>query len=304
MGVSESDEAARAFHDALAPAHRPPSPDDVAPAVAAAWRAARDAHPTLSIGDIALMTFAGSRIRTADPAAELGRRHVADLYLACACAAGDPAALAVLERRTLPAVERALGGLARDADARRDLVQQLRTQMLVPMDGKPPGIAAYDGRAPLATWLRVCATRLGMRRAARDRRDASLEDLQLDQLAPDVPDPALAYMRQHYGAQFRVAFGEAVSALAPRQRNLMRHSVIDGLGIDQIAAIYHVHRATAARQLKDARDTLIAATRERLRSALGIGEAELDSVFRVLVSLTDVTLREVLGPRRSARESE
>ena len=92
---------------------------------------------------------------------------------------------------------------------------------------------------------------------------------------------------------------EAVASLSPRERNLLRHSVIDGLGIDQIAAIYHVHRATAARQLKQARTTLVATTRERMRIALGIGETELDSIFRVLVSMADVTLREILAPARS-----
>src|SRR5262249_30568597 len=121
----------------------------------------------------------------------------------------------------------------------------------------------------------------------------------LDQLAPGVPDPQLAYLQQHYGAQFRAAFGDAVASLPPRARNLLRHSVLDGLGIDQIAAIYHVHRATAARQLKQARATLVAATRDRMRAALGIGETELDSIFRVLVSMANVTLREILRPRKT-----
>ena len=79
--------------------------------------------------------------------------------------------------------------------------------------------------------------------------------------------------------------------------------MLHALGIDQIAAIYHVHRATAARQIKQAREKLVAATRERMRVALGIGETELDSIFRVLVSMADVTLREILEPARP-RKSE
>jgi RNA polymerase sigma-70 factor (ECF subfamily) len=125
---------------------------------------------------------------------------------------------------------------------------------------------------------------------------------ELDVLAPGVPDPELAYLQRHYGAQFRKAFAEAVAALAPRERNLLRHAVIDGLGIDQIAAIYHVHRATAARQLKQVRSTLVANTRERMRLTLGIGETELDSIFRVLVAMTGITLREILRPE--PRKSE
>src|SRR5439155_4329771 len=124
-----------------------------------------------------------------------------------------------------------------------------------------------------------------------------VDDRELEQLAPGVPDPELVYLRRHYGERFRHAFAEAVKALAPRERNLLRHAVIDGLGIDQIAAIYHVHRATAARQLRAARQTLVDATRERLRVALGASASELESILRVLMSMADVTLRHVLGRR-------
>lgn len=271
--------------------------DELVAQVSRAWERARAAHPDLAVTDVELMAFVGERIRSPDPGGELERRHVEDLYLACGCACGDRAALAALEAETLPVVARGVARFASSDDGRRELVQMLREQMLV---GDEPGITAYDGRAPLAIWLRVCAARIGMRQAAREQRNQSIEDEQLDQLAPGVPDPELAYLQQHYGAQFRAAFAAALAGLSPRERNLLRHSVLDRLGIDQIAAIYHVHRATAARQLKHARATLVEATRERMRVALGVGESELDSIFRVLVSMADVTLREILGPRGNA----
>jgi len=283
-----------AFWAALV-AHRPSRVDELAEPIGRAWERARAAHPSLTVSDVELMTFAAERIRTPDPGGELERRHVEDLYLACGCACGDRAALATLEQQTLPIVLRGVARFASSDDGRRELLQMLREQMLV---GDEPGIAAYDGRAPLAIWLRVCAARIGMRQAEREQRNQPIEDEQLENLAPGVPDPELAYLQQHYGAQFRAAFAAALADLSPRERNLLRHSVIDGLGIDQIAAIYHVHRATAARQLKQARANLVGATRERMRAALGVGETELDSIFRVLVSLADVTLREILGPRR------
>lgn len=290
-----SSDAIRAFGEALGGDHRV---EDLAPAVSRAWQRARAAHPQLAIADVELMTFAGERIDHDDPGGELERRHVEDMYLACGCARGDRAALATLETTTLPSVLRGLGALASSHDRGGEIMQMLREQMLVVRDGAA-GIAAYDGRAPLAIWLRVCAARIGMRQAARDGRSESLDDDQLDQLAPGVPDPELAYLQRHYGAQFRAAFADALASLLPRERNLLRHSVLDGLSIDQIAAIYHVHRATAARQLKQARTTLVAATRERMRIALGVGETELESIFRVLVSMADVTLREIMRPRKS-----
>jgi RNA polymerase sigma-70 factor (ECF subfamily) len=278
--------------------------EELAAAVADAWQRAREAHPTCAVTALELFAFIGERIGEGDPVVELGRRQVADLYLACGCDREDPAALASLETGVLPIVERALGSLKLSKDDRGELIQVLREQMLVARDGKR-GIGGYDGRAPLAIWLRVCATRLGLRQAHRDRRAAEVEDAQLDQLAPGVPDPELAYLKRHYGAQFRAAFGEAVASLTPRERNLLRHAVIDGLGIDQIAAIYHIHRATAARQLKQARATLIDGTREHMRLALRVSEAELESILRVIMSMADVTLRQVLARGRGhAQESE
>jgi RNA polymerase sigma-70 factor, ECF subfamily len=265
--------------------------DDVVAFATRAWSRVRAAHPQIAIDDVTFFAYAAERIDRID---ELEQRNVEDLYLACGCARSDRAALATLETATLPSVKRAVAQLGGD-----EVVQALRTQMLV---GPSAGIEAYDGRAPLAIWLRVCATRMGLRHNAREKRNVSADDERLDALAPGVPDPELAYLQQHYGAQFRKAFAEAVATLAPRERNLLRHAVIDGLSIDQIAAIYHVHRATAARQLKQVRTTLVANTRERMRLTLGIGETELDSIFRVLVSMAGLTLREILRPQ--PRKSE
>jgi RNA polymerase sigma-70 factor (ECF subfamily) len=253
-----------------------------------AWRTGRDAHPAVHVDEAPFRAFVAGR--------EIAGRHVADLYLACGLALEDPAALATFESTTLPAVARGLGGLSPSPDARNELLQTLRERMLVAKDGKR-GITAYDGRAPLAIWLRVCAARLGIREAGRAQRAAHVEDDQLEQLAPGVPDPELAYLRAHYGDRFRTAFAEAVADLEPRERNLLRPAVIDGLGIDQIAAIYHVHRATAARQLERARRRLVEATRERMQAALGVSDTELESIMRVLMSMADVTLRHVLARR-------
>ncbi len=261
----------------------------------AAWQRARDAHPAIAIAPEVFFAFVGSRIGSAD---ELARRSVPDLFLACGCVHADAAALATLEQTTLPIVERGLGGLGLTSEGRRDLMQTLRERMLVGAEAS--GIAGYDGRAPLAIWLRVCAARLGIREAGRERRNVELDDRQLEQLAPGVPDPELEYLRRVYGDQFRTAFGEAVASLVPRERNLLRHAVIDELGIDQLAAIYHVHRATAARQLKQARANLIDGTRERMRVALGVSETELESIMRMIQSMADMTLRKVLArPRKS-----
>jgi RNA polymerase sigma-70 factor, ECF subfamily len=258
------------------------------------WERVRAVHPALPDEAGAFLAYATERAG----GQAIDERHVEDLYLAWACARGDTAALATFERDIIPIVERALASFS----DRTDVLQILRERMLVarPSTAAPElGIAAYDGRAPLATWLRVCATRIGLREHVRAQRHESADDDRLAELAPGVPDPGLAYLRRLYGDSFRTAFDAAVAGLAPRERNLLRMSVIDGLGIDQLAKIFHVHRSTVARRLELARETLVATTRERMRAELAISESELDSIMRVL---TDVTIRhalEVGEPRKT-----
>jgi RNA polymerase sigma-70 factor (ECF subfamily) len=258
------------------------------------WERVREVHPALPDEREQFLAFAIERAGT-----QLVDRHVEDLYLAWACARGDTAALATFERDIIPIVERALASFS----DRTEVLQILRERMLVarpsPTAAPELGIVAYDGRAPLATWLRVCATRIGLREHVRARRHESADDERLAELAPGVPDPGLAYLRRLYGDSFRTAFDAAVASLAPRERNLLRMSVVDGLGIDQLAKIFHVHRSTVARRLELARETLVTSTRERMRAELAISESELDSIMRVL---TDVTIRQALelgSPRKT-----
>jgi RNA polymerase sigma-70 factor (ECF subfamily) len=256
--------------------------------VTAAWLRARTAHPELAADAPAFFAFAGAQLGA--EAAALDRRHVADLYLAWACDRGDSRALAILEAKTLPAVERKLASFPERGEA----MQILRERMLV---GKPGdrGIAGYDGRAPLVTWFRVCATRIARREQDRERRVVQHDEPDLDELAPGVPDPELAYLRRLYGAAFETAFAAAVASLGTRERNLLRLSVQGGLGIDQLAAIFHVHRATAARQLRAARETLVTATRDHMCAVLAISPSEVESVMRIIRGMTDLTLRHALA---------
>jgi hypothetical protein len=94
---------------------------------------------------------------------------------------------------------------------------------------------------------------------------------------------------------FQSAFCEALAALTPRERNLLRQSVIDQLGIDQLAAIHRVPRADAARQLDRAWVRLIDATREGMRATLRVSEAELEGTFRAVMGAAEATLRHFLG---------
>ncbi len=262
------------------------------PHLLAPWREARAAHPDLDLGAQVFADYLSERGASAELPAGL---CVADLYLACGCARGEPAALAIFEQELRPGLERSLARLSISADGRAELVQMLRERMLV-ATSEPPEIVKYDGRGPLAGWLRVCATRMAQRQRERTRHERPLDDAPVERLAANLVDPELVHLKQHYAREFEAAFAAAAAQLPPRARNLLRHQVLDGLSIDQIAAIHHVHRATAARRLLQARAALVAGTRAHLAAQLQIGGTELQSILNLIESQVDLTLRRILAP--------
>lgn len=241
--------------------------------------AGRAAWPELAIDEAAFASFAGER------AADAG--HAADLYLACACAAGDPAALAAFERVYLSQVDSFLRGVRPSPALADDVRQALRERLFL---GDRPRIVEYSGRGPLASWLRVAALRAAsnLRRAegARDRVEA-----RADAPAAVPVDPELALVRARHADDFARALRDAFARLDERERNLLRLHFLDGLGIDGLAPVFAVHRATAARWLAAARARLQDEVLALLRERLDVGTRELDSIARLVRSELEISLQ-------------
>jgi len=246
---------------------------------------------------IAARLHGGAAVRT------LHALHTDDLYLACGCAAGDPVALAGFEQHCSSVIERAIATTGTSLAERADLGQVVRLRLLVSAaDGEPPRIATYSARGPLRAWVRVVATREAARVRPRTQREVAADDDQLAGLVAEDNDPESAYLKRLYRDEFKRAFHAAVEALDDRERLLLRQHALDGLSIDQLAALHGVHRATAARQVQAARQSVLAATQRELIRRLRLARGELASVMRLIASRLDVTLP--LALRRSRVTSE
>ena len=185
--------------------------------------------------------------------------------------------------------------LSLSADDVAELTQVLRHELLVPSPaGAPPALASYAGRGPLSAWVRVTATRKGLKACRRDRSREAGEDSLLEVEAPG-DDVELAYLRSLYGEPFRAAFLAAMGALESQEKNVLRQHFIDGLTIDQLAALHGMHRATTARWIARARRHLLSATRREFAKSLQVSPIECDSVLRLLSSRLDVTWRRLLA---------
>ncbi|HEY3358568.1 MAG TPA: sigma factor-like helix-turn-helix DNA-binding protein [Polyangia bacterium] len=165
------------------------------------------------------------------------------------------------------------------------------------IDGsRPPRIADYAGRAPLLAWLRLGAVRLAVS-LRRGQHHEVASDEAIAELPMAGADPELAALRARYGGTFRAAVMEAFAALSSHERNLLRLSVLDGLSIDKLAALNHVHRATAARWLLRAREQLLGHARRIVRERLNLTDGDYESLLGAMQSGLDVSIGACLGTR-------
>lgn len=249
-----------------------------------AYACAREARPAIAV-DEAQFTEHLTRLLAAsgDDALE-----VADLYLALGCAAGDPEALATLEREHVPPLRAPLARLGLDASAIDETLQTMRAELLAPREGAPPRILDYGGRGRLGGWLRSVAVRTGLRLIRRTPRHAELDD---DHAPGSIADDLeLAYMRKTYGDVFQRAFRSALQELPASARLLLQQRYRHHLGVEDLGALHGVHAATISRRVAAARDQLAATTRAAMMRELGVEREDLSSILRLIESDLDVTL--------------
>jgi len=224
----------------------------------------------------------------------LASLHIADLYLACAAAAGQPAALAEFEARymkPLPFILGGVGALPGDADT---VVSVLRDKLLVSRDGQPPRIVTYGGRGPLAAWIAIAAQRTAL---SLDRQETALHrahDRAMNEAIAVELNPELRHMKTRYKEAVEGAFRDALGELDDRDRALLRLGLVGGLSLDAIGAAYSVNASTVSRWLAKIRKGILDRTLALLRERLRLSEPEAASIARLVTSQMDVSVVRLL----------
>jgi RNA polymerase sigma-70 factor (ECF subfamily) len=220
----------------------------------------------------------------------LAELRTSDLYLSCACALGDAAALTAFEQAYFVDIDPALVRMTGKTALHDEVAQSLRTTLFAPRPGRAPQIALYAGRGDLRNWTRAAIVRATLNLITRKPRETPAPTDLLSAVPAASADPELAHMKEIYQAEFRDAFAAAVATLDTRERNLLRHAFVDGLSIDEVGALFGVHRATAARWLASTRTKLMGELRRALMQKLHVDKTEFASIMRLIRSQLNVSL--------------
>jgi RNA polymerase sigma-70 factor (ECF subfamily) len=263
---------------------------DLEATLARALAAARAAWPTVAVDDAAFLGHLAETIeaRATEPSERVIRTMpAADLYLATGCTLGDPIALAAFREHVLPTLRQTLAKLGAPPATIDETEQRVLVMLFV---GPSAQIGQYSGRGRLRSWVRSIGVRTARRMLGFAANDA---DAGLSDLPTAVRDPELELMRARYATEVRGAVKRAIAELGDRDRNILRQYHIDGLTIDQLASLYRVHRATAARWVAGCRLAVVARTRELLVAELQLAPSEADSIIRLVrselsISMTDL----------------
>src|SRR5678809_286972 len=118
--------------------------------------AARAPWPDLGLSAVQFIRHVAERFPaeegTQPVEAVLESLHLSDLYLACACANGAPAAIAILEHEYLSKVPAVLRYRRLSSDTIDDVCQKLREKLLL-QTASAPAIATYTGEGRLQVWI-------------------------------------------------------------------------------------------------------------------------------------------------------
>lgn len=269
-----------------------------------AWAAAardrgRAAWPALEVSEPELIQLvalrAAGRGKDIDPD-ELQHLDAGELYLVAACAKGDPAALRELRRAYFEPARRALHRAGIVDSQHEDVWQTLCERFLVSEAGAAPRLIRYAGAGELKGLIRVAATRAALKLLEKDRRQVIGDgDDWLRALPAAASDPELHTMKQQHRDDLKQELAVVVAGLSARDRMVLRFHLIDRLGIDAIASMCAVHRATAARMVSRAREQVVDQLRNRLVSRWSVAQSDLPALKTLIDSQIDLSLRRLFA---------
>jgi RNA polymerase sigma-70 factor len=215
----------------------------------------------------------------------LSSLHLADLALACACAAGAHEAWDHFVREFRPGLYRAAQAIDPSGGA-RDLADSLYGELFgLTAEGgvRRSHLDYYHGRSALGTWLRAV---LSQRFVDRVRSRKALDPLPDDEAPraiaapPSTGDPEWP----RAVARLRTALKAAVAGLAPRDRLRLACYYAQSMTLAQIGQLLGEHEGTVSRHLTRTRKALRTAVERNLRDRERMSDAAIAECFALVTA--------------------
>lgn len=251
--------------------------------------AARTQWPTLSLPAETFVRHLARHLPVGKAAEVMRILQGADLYLACACTTGDPAALRAFEQHILRHVPARLGKVS--PPLVEEVLQMLRERLLVGSSNTPPRIASYGGRGPLRTWVSIIAARIAGELMGQDERHQLVAEPPEElarMLAPS--DPEYALLREDARQLLVESLRKAVAVLSEQERTLLRLHHFHGFTMDRLTRMYGGSRSGVARKVADAREQLLERVRMELTPRMKQDQLALESLLGLVSSRLDISL--------------
>jgi RNA polymerase sigma-70 factor, ECF subfamily len=220
-----------------------------------------------------------------------------DLLIAMCAEAGSAQALRLFRKDYLTPALGAARSFERSGVSREEIESTILSRFFLPTAGGEMPIAGYRGDGSLAAWLRVVVTRTGqdaLRAATNAHTPTESDELESICNALPLPDVELAWIRQNHLATFKQCFHAAAAELEPDLADALRLHLTRSMSIDDLATLFQIHRATAARMLKRAHASLLELTRSKLVAALGLPEADCMSLIHAMLSQAELSIARAL----------
>jgi RNA polymerase sigma-70 factor len=218
----------------------------------------------------------------------------AELYIAVGCARGDPIALAQFHACYFAPIIASLRRMGLGGAQLDDVWQTVCDRLLVHRNGELPRILRYAGGGALQGLVRVAATRMALNWLRRGRGCADADAL-IDRLPAGHSDPELHAIKLQHRCELKEELEAAIAGLSERECMFLRLHLVERIGIDAIAALCAVHRATAARSIRRAMETLAARVRARLMARWRLADADLAALKALVDSQVDLSLNRLFA---------
>lgn len=218
-----------------------------------------------------------------------GETTAGEWCLAQLCLERHPGAVELLRARYWSVVDKSLQARKLAGDAVEELSAQLFEAVVFGRAGVPAKLAQYDGRGALAGWLGAAATRFAIDAHRRDGRHVSVDD-EVGELVHGGTGAELELLKRRFTESFRSAFREALAALEPKERLLLKQRYVDGVPVATLAQLHQAHRASISRWLSEAHEHLLGGLKDRLQQSLGIPRDEANEVLALIHSRLDLSL--------------